>query len=49
VAAWAKEYKVNILESEIVGLIPASAAFAGMKEKLKLQAFDQNMVLDNHL
>lgn len=49
VAAWAKEYKVNILESELVGLIPASAAFAGMKDKLKLRAFDQDRVLDNRL
>ncbi len=49
VAAWAKEYKVKIIESELVGLIPASAAFAGMKEKLKLRAFDRDRVLDNRL
>ncbi|MDD5593258.1 MAG: glutamate formimidoyltransferase, partial [Candidatus Margulisbacteria bacterium] len=48
VVSWAKEYKVKILESEIVGLIPASAAFEGMKEYLKLRSLDKNMILDNH-
>lgn len=49
VAAWAKEYKVKIIESELVGMIPASAAFSGMKDKLKLKAFNERMVLDNRL
>ncbi|MBN3032831.1 MAG: glutamate formimidoyltransferase [Candidatus Saganbacteria bacterium] len=49
VASWAREYKVNILESEIVGLIPASAAFKGMKEHLKLKSLDKRTILDNHL
>ena len=49
VASWAKEYKVDILESEIVGLIPASAAFKNMKEHLKLPSLDTRTILDNHL
>lgn len=49
VVSWAKEYKVNVLESEIVGLIPASAAFKNMKEHLKLKSLDKRMILDNHL
>jgi glutamate formiminotransferase len=49
VVSWAKEYKVDILESEIVGLIPASAAFKEMKEHLKLKSLDKRTILDNHL
>jgi glutamate formiminotransferase len=49
VVSWAREYKVNILESEIVGLIPASAAFKDMKEHLKLKSLDKRIILDNHL
>jgi glutamate formiminotransferase len=49
VASWAREYKVNILESELVGLIPASAAFKDMKEHLKLKSLDKRTILDNHL
>lgn len=51
VESWAKEYKVNIVESEIVGLIPASAAFPGMKEylKLKLGALSESKIIDNYL
>lgn len=36
VKKWAKEYQVEILNSEIVGMIPKDAAFPGMKEYLKL-------------
>ncbi|MFA4844370.1 MAG: glutamate formimidoyltransferase [Candidatus Margulisiibacteriota bacterium] len=46
---WAKEYKVKVIESEIVGLIPASAAFEGMKEYLKLRSLNKNMILDTYL
>jgi glutamate formiminotransferase len=49
VVSWAKEYKVKTLESEIVGLIPASAAFPGMKEYLKLGSLDKSKILDNYL
>ena len=49
VNSWAKEYKVDVLESEIVGLIPASAAFKDMKEHLKLKSLDKRTILDNHL
>jgi len=49
IAEWAKEYKVKIVESEIVGLIPASAAFLGMKDYLKLKNLNQNLILDNYL
>jgi glutamate formiminotransferase len=36
VASWAKEYRVQIIESEIVGMIPQEAVFEGMVEALKL-------------
>ncbi|OGB90042.1 glutamate formimidoyltransferase [candidate division WOR-1 bacterium RIFCSPHIGHO2_01_FULL_53_15] len=49
VNSWAKEYKVKILESELVGLIPASAAFPKMKEYLKLRSLDKNQIIDNYL
>ncbi len=49
IAEWAKEYKVKPVESEIVGLIPASAAFPGMKEHLKLKNLNPNLILDNYL
>lgn len=48
VAKWAKEYEVEIVESELVGLIPAAAAFPGMKEELKLQNLTQDKILDNY-
>lgn len=49
VKKWAKEYQVGIIESEIVGLIPASAAFEGMREYLKLKVFSKDLILDNYL
>ncbi len=49
IAEWAKEYKVKIVGSEIVGLIPASAAFPGMREYLKLRNLNQNLILDKYL
>lgn len=49
VKKWAKEYQVEIFESEIVGLIPASAAFEGMIEYLKLKNLSQNIIIDNYL
>jgi len=49
VKKWAKEYQVEIIDSEIVGLIPASAAFEGMKEYLKLQIFNETKIIDEYL
>jgi glutamate formiminotransferase len=49
VKKWAKEYEVEIIDSEIVGLIPASAAFEGMKEYLKLKDFSEAKILDRYL
>ncbi|OGC36701.1 glutamate formimidoyltransferase [candidate division WOR-1 bacterium RIFOXYB2_FULL_48_7] len=46
---WAREYQVEIVESELVGLIPASAAFEGMKEYLKIPSLSQNIILDQYL
>ena len=46
---WAKEYQVKIAESEIVGLMPASAAFPEMKSYLKLKNLNPNLILDNYL
>jgi len=36
VKKWAKEYQVEIIESEIVGMLPKEAVFEGMKEYLML-------------
>lgn len=36
VVKWAKEYKVKIIESEIVGMVPPEAVFDGMYDYLKL-------------
>jgi glutamate formiminotransferase len=49
VCKWAKEYQVEIIDSEIVGLIPASAAFEGMKDRLKLRNLSENIIIDNYL
>lgn len=49
VKKWADEYEVKILESEIVGLIPAAAAFSGMKEHLKLKNWSEKIIIDNYL
>ncbi len=49
VKKWAKEYKVEIIESELVGLIPKEAVFAGMAEYLRLPGFSEKLVLENHL
>jgi len=49
VAKWAKEYKVGIVESEIVGLIPAAAVFKGMRDYLKLKKFSENIIIDTYL
>ena len=49
VSKWAKEYQVKLIDSEIVGLIPASAAFPGMREHLKLKNLNENLILDNYL
>jgi glutamate formiminotransferase / 5-formyltetrahydrofolate cyclo-ligase len=49
VQALANERGVEILESELIGLIP-KAAFAGTKPKyLKLRDFDKDRLLDTHL
>jgi glutamate formiminotransferase len=37
VKKWAKEYQVQVIESELVGMIPREAEFPGMTEYLKLR------------
>ena len=49
IVEWAKEYKVRIVESEIVGLIPAAAAFPEMKAYLKLNKLSEDMIIDQYL
>ncbi|MDD4178892.1 MAG: glutamate formimidoyltransferase [Candidatus Margulisbacteria bacterium] len=46
---WAKEYKVEIVESEIVGLIPAGVVFEGMRDYLKLKKLSENIIIDTYL
>ena len=49
VKKWAKEYQVEIIESEIVGLVPKEAVFDGMKDYLKLPGFGKHQILESHL
>jgi glutamate formiminotransferase / 5-formyltetrahydrofolate cyclo-ligase len=44
---WAKEYGVGIVESELVGLLPAAAAYPEMRADLKLTNFSADKILDN--
>ncbi|MBU0629301.1 MAG: glutamate formimidoyltransferase [Candidatus Margulisbacteria bacterium] len=46
---WAKEYEVEIEGSELVGMIPASACFEGMKEYLHLPCLKEEMIIDRCL
>jgi glutamate formiminotransferase len=46
---WAKEYKVEIAGSELVGLMPQDAVFDGMETYLDLPGFSKNQILENHL
>jgi len=46
---WAKEYEVEIEGSELVGLIPASACFEGMKDYLRLPRLTSDMIIDQQL
>jgi glutamate formiminotransferase len=45
----AARYGVAVLESEIVGLVPASALLASAKYFLQLDAFDPRQVLETRL
>lgn len=49
VKVWAKEYQVEILNSEIVGLLPKDAVFPDIKEVLKLKGFSEKKILENNL
>lgn len=49
VKTWAKEYEVEIIGSELVGLIPKDACFPDMKEYLKLNNFNERSILENLL
>jgi glutamate formiminotransferase len=49
VKVWAKEYQVEILYSEIVGLIPKDAVFPDMADVLKLKGFSEKKILENNL
>lgn len=44
VKKWAQEYQVEIIESEIVGMIPQEAVFEGMKEYLLLKGSPDGLV-----
>jgi glutamate formiminotransferase len=45
---WSKEYGVEIIESELVGMIPQAAVFAGMREYLKLSNYSDNLIIEKH-
>jgi glutamate formiminotransferase len=45
----AARYGVNILESEIVGLVPAAALVDTAEDVLQLTSFTPNQILENKL
>jgi glutamate formiminotransferase len=45
----AEKYGVNVLESEIVGLVPAAALIDAAEATLQLTAFKRNQVLETRL
>ncbi|MBU0572962.1 MAG: glutamate formimidoyltransferase [Candidatus Margulisbacteria bacterium] len=49
VKMWAKEYGVEILESELVGMIPKSAVFQGMRDYLHLKYFTENSIIETRI
>ena len=49
VKKWAKEYRVSINGSELVGMIPKDAVFEGMKDYLMIPEFRDDLILENHL
>jgi glutamate formiminotransferase len=49
VAREAARYGVNVLESEIVGLVPANALYAVAAHYLQLEGFSPDQVLEQKL
>ncbi|MBI5699210.1 glutamate formimidoyltransferase [Candidatus Saganbacteria bacterium] len=49
VKIWAKEYRVEILYSEIVGLVPQDAVFPDIQDVLKLKGFSEKKIIENNL
>lgn len=49
VKSLAEKSSIAILGSEIIGLIPKDASFPNMKEYLKLDAWDERKIIENHL
>jgi len=45
VKKWAKEYQAEIIESELVGMLPKEAVFDGMADYLKLPGFNKSLIL----
>lgn len=48
ISKWAAEYEVQIENSEVVGLLPQSAAFPDMAKYLKLVSFSEKMILESY-
>ena len=49
VVVWAREYGVEILESEIVGLIPAGTLSEEIAKHIKLKYFSDRLIIENNL
>jgi len=49
VKVWSKEYQVEILNSEIVGLLPQDAVFPDIKDVLRLKGFSEKKIIENNL
>jgi glutamate formiminotransferase len=45
----AERYGVNVLESEIIGLVPSAALVAAAEFHLQLERFSPEQVLENRL
>ena len=45
----AARYGVQVLESEIVGLVPSAALFAAAEHYLQIEGFKPSQVLENKL
>ena len=49
VSAEAASLGVSVLESELIGLVPAGALGPNDPERLRIRSFDQSMIFENRL
>lgn len=49
VKSWAKEYQVEIIGSELVGMIPKEATFPDMNEYLNIKNWHESLIIDQDI